>query len=464
MPMLPLGSTGTCLNDGDAMSEYYISFDQNGQPYIVHGIFKKKGWEKKDHKYYQKIKDGLKVRYFYSKEEWDAYNQSLKSKIRETWDGGVSLEEAEKKRLLATQAYRDAGLHKKVQDERLKAAGATRDKDGNINNNFVSGLRYIVSPVTDAVGLTNYHKQTSELFDAVNKYDAAKKRASEADSDAREAEERAREAYEKSIKGTADRIIKKFSDILSKDVPDNKLDKTKDKIYFSREDLNKLYEKGNYKFKNLISRLDKLGIEYRPLEKVKDERSEDEIIDTLSGGDMTQGSCSSLAFAYIGNKCGYNVLDFRDGDSRNFFKSVKNIKKIASLDGVDAQIIENHRKSSLLDDAKEILTFVEEGKEYYFAAGQHASIIRKVDGQYQYLELQSEYDSGWKTLDESTLRGRFLCSNYEPQQFIGSPLSVASTVLIDTESLAQSQEFISMLGYINTDADKQRKGAAGGVR
>ena len=445
------------------MSDYYLAVDHNGQPYIVHSLFNRKGWEKKEHKYYQKIKDGPKTRYFYSKEEWDAYKRSIKTKLRETWDGSVSAEEAKKKQLFAVQAHRDAGMHKKVQDERLKAAGATLDKDGNVKNNFVSGLKHLAAPITDAVGVTNIRKQTSELYDAIDKYDIAKKRAEDADADAKAAEDRARQAYEKSIKGRADRIIKKFSKILVKDIPDSPDGSQNDKDYFSRKDLDKLYEKGTHKFRSMISKLDKTDVDYKPLAKAKAGRTEEEIIASLSGGDRTKGSCSSLAFAFIGNKVGYDVLDFRDGDSREFFSQIKNIKKIASLEGVNAHVIENKRQTSLLDDAKQMLEFVDEGKEYYLAAGQHATIVLKVNGQYQYLELQSHDENGWMPLDEKALKRRFMCSNYNPQQSIGL-LTYASTVLIDTESLAQSQEFISMLGYINTDPDKQRKGAGGGVR
>ena len=42
-------------------------------------------------------------------------------------------------------------------------------------------------------------------------------------------------------------------------------------------------------------------------------KTTEQIIKELSGGDETKGSCASLSFAYVGNKGGYNVLDFRGG-------------------------------------------------------------------------------------------------------------------------------------------------------
>lgn len=73
------------------------------------------------------------------------------------------------------------------------------------------------------------------------------------------------------------------------------------------------------------------GIEYNPVKKSKIIRTEEEIIQRVSGGDETGGSCSSLAFAYIGNRAGYDVLDYRGGNSEEFFCKRYNIKDIANL-------------------------------------------------------------------------------------------------------------------------------------
>ena len=72
-------------------------------------------------------------------------------------------------------------------------------------------------------------------------------------------------------------------------------------------------------------------VEHRPVQKLSQSLSSDEIIERLAGGDMTKGSCSSLAFAYIGNKNGLDVLDFRGGNSQYVFSMNSNIKKILEL-------------------------------------------------------------------------------------------------------------------------------------
>lgn len=53
-------------------SNYMIAVDENGTPYIAHaGFFS--NIREKGAKYYQKIKTGYGTRYFYDKDEWDAY-------------------------------------------------------------------------------------------------------------------------------------------------------------------------------------------------------------------------------------------------------------------------------------------------------------------------------------------------------------------------------------------------------
>ena len=127
-------------------------------------------------------------------------------------------------------------------------------------------------------------------------------------------------------------------------------------------------------------------MEYNEVKQHDKAMSDDEIIKRLAGGDMTAGSCSSLAFAYIGNKCGYDVLDFRGGESRSYFGTNRDIKKILSLPGVDSNI-EEYDKA--IPNAIKILNSFELNEEYYFAAGKHAAIVRKTENGLQYLELQS---------------------------------------------------------------------------
>ena len=82
----------------------------------------------------------------------------------------------------------------------------------------------------------------------------------------------------------------------------------------------------------IIKALEDRKIEYNEVKELDRELEEWEIISRIAGGDKTDGSCPSVAFAYIGNKNGLDVLDFRDGDSRKFFADPMNVRRIAQLD------------------------------------------------------------------------------------------------------------------------------------
>lgn len=198
--------------------------------------------------------------------------------------------------------------------------------------------------------------------------------------------------------------------------------------------------------------LERKKVEHNPISFCGNNRSFDEIVSSLGGGDETDGSCSSLAFAYAGNKAGYNVLDFRDGNSREYFSSNSSISQIAELPGVDSKIVYGKDDVSCAD---QLLSEMQSNKEYYLATGQHAAIVRMNNGHSEYLELQSAYDNGWHVLHDERLIKRFGC---------GINKTDYPNFLIDVDSLAGSSEFLDILGYINTDENNQRKGESGHVK
>ena len=196
-------------------------------------------------------------------------------------------------------------------------------------------------------------------------------------------------------------------------------------------------------------------VEYNEVKKLEKELTTEEIIKKLGGGDQTKGSCSSLAFAYIGNRNGYDVLDFRGGISTEIFATTRNIVEIANLDGIESKVI---KRANDYNAVKELLTFVKEKKEYYLATGKHAAIIRKGDKGFEYLELQSATENGFKKLDSSVLKTRFKC---QTSYSVSGIKFEKSNVLIDVDSCKNSEEFKNLLGYINTTKDKQKKGEGG---
>lgn len=201
--------------------------------------------------------------------------------------------------------------------------------------------------------------------------------------------------------------------------------------------------------------LDKLNVPYNVVLPHKQPVSEEEVIKALAGGDKTSGSCASVGLAYIGQKGGLNVLDFRGGESQNFFSTNYNLKEIADLSGI-TKISEKARATATA--GKKLLAKVEEGKEYYFVCGRHAAIVRKHEGVLQYLELQSATHSGWTNFNGNvrhTLSYRFGATqkgrDYEAYMF-------------DVDEAKDSEELQAILGYINTSVDSQMKGVGGSVK
>ncbi len=207
-------------------------------------------------------------------------------------------------------------------------------------------------------------------------------------------------------------------------------------------------------YHNIVDELKGNGVQHNPIQPFGRERTSEEIADRISGGDLTEGSCSSLALAFPGNEIGYDVLDFRDGYSREYFSRRSSIEKIANLSGVTSL---TEYGSDDVTCVSRLLQSTEKGKNYYLATGEHAAIIRQNNNYFEYLELQHPGSgNGWHPLNESILMNRFGCSRnrrYENSSF-----------LIDTSSLANSQEFLDILGYINTNNYEQRKGASGNVK
>ena len=202
-----------------------------------------------------------------------------------------------------------------------------------------------------------------------------------------------------------------------------------------------------------LKRFTNLGVDYLPVKDKYNTYSESEIISQMSGGDRTRGSCASLGMAYIGQKQGYDVLDFRGGESQFTFSLLLFQTRFAKLKGVVSKFGKYKGANA---SANNLLKSIEVGKEYYLGAGKHAAIVRKLEGdKYQYLELQSENYSGWTDFNENpryTLKTRFGCSNQDGKK--------AFIIDIDASDFS-TYEFRSLLGFINTSVDGQMKGKGG---
>lgn len=207
---------------------------------------------------------------------------------------------------------------------------------------------------------------------------------------------------------------------------------------------------------NFLVRVEKNGVIHNEVKTFDKIPTEEQIIERLCGGDMTKGSCSSLAFAYAGNKAGFDVLDFRGGSSCDTFSRTSNIIEVVEKSG---GIVVRHTND--FTKANELLKNVVDGKEYYFTCGRHAAVVRKTATGFEFLELQSRYQNGWKPLTQKELRHRF--GGQRSHSSYGVKLEPADCI-IDIELLKKNPGFQRMLGYINTKQSEQKKGATGNIK
>lgn len=207
----------------------------------------------------------------------------------------------------------------------------------------------------------------------------------------------------------------------------------------------------------LLTSLNERNVKYNPVHDHLKQLTESEIIETLAGGDTTKGSCASLGLAYIGQKQGWNILDFRGGESQRFFSMGLNLLYMSQAKGL--KVLRAEAKTALTAGNR-LLKQCEVGKEYYLACGRHASIVRKLDdGRLQYLELQSAFKNGWTDFNGNprfTLKTRFGCSTSLP--------SVNDFMINIDESDFSTDDFKSLLGYINTVESEQMKGQHGTIK
>lgn len=195
-------------------------------------------------------------------------------------------------------------------------------------------------------------------------------------------------------------------------------------------------------FIEVVSDLKDGEVDYREIKPYDKIPSEQEIIDHLAGADTTGGSCASQAFAYIANRAGYDVTDYRGGESTDIFSWNRTIEDIANYPGVTSKVING---TNDMECAHQLLAEMKPDREYFLGAGGHAAIVKYVDGEYRYLELQSGSPerNGWHTLDDDALRNRFVCSENRSGE--------NQSQLIDIESLYDSNDFLITMGYINTN-------------
>lgn len=190
--------------------------------------------------------------------------------------------------------------------------------------------------------------------------------------------------------------------------------------------------------------LESAGVKPYKVKKLPSVLSEKQIIDRVGNLDTHKGSCSSFAFAYIGNKAGFDVLDYRGGESLAVFADRLTLREIANLKGVTSFSTEEYDDYNA---ALKLTNKIQEGKEYYFAISGHAAIVRKKNNKLEYLELQDrKNENGFKRLNWDSLKKRF---KIKKSRQLGYTKLKTMSFLIECESLGKNKDFQTMLAYIN---------------
>ena len=191
----------------------------------------------------------------------------------------------------------------------------------------------------------------------------------------------------------------------------------------------------------------KKHVDNNPVNPLESEITEQDIINRIGGADKTKGSCASLAFAYAANKAGYDVLDYRGGDSLEVFSNRDTFAKLAKAD--NSKWIQNYASSG--SDKMKFIKSLPDNKEYIFSTGKHSAIVKQVNGVAYYLELQDgQKNNGWVKMRNSfDMSSRF------------GDISSSGYFAISVEDISKSNGFKDMCGYINTSPDKQVKGKGG---
>ncbi len=207
----------------------------------------------------------------------------------------------------------------------------------------------------------------------------------------------------------------------------------------TQAELQKERENRDKEFDKIIQNVQKKRVKFNEVQRLEKPLTEQQIIEKIGALDETDGSCSSQALAYIANKFGFDVKDYRNGESRSFFADDDTIKQLVKNGGFSV------KTNNGFKNAKALLKHVEPGKEYYFTSGCHAAIVRKTGNKFEFLELQDRpQKNGFRPLTGLDLEERFETKTkfkwYDH--------------LIDIEKLKDTQKFRELLGYFNTIKEK----------
>ncbi len=309
-------------------------------------------------------------------------------------------------------------------------------------------------------------RKPSELETAREEAEKARGELEEARKREKKAAEAMKKAKETALKAEAERIAaEKVAEKALEEARRSRLEAAAVKRHATRttEKENEIAQRRTdriertKKYSSLIGLASGIGVSSNPVKRLVGHLSSDAIVSRLAGGDLTKGSCSSLAIAYAANRKGLDVLDFRGGESLRVFSLMENIMRLAEVGGY---VMQDYNGYTL---AHRLISLVQPGKEYYFTSGAHAAIVRKSGTVYEFLELQDPETArnGFKPLTVEQLKSRF---GTKKSWTADESKLMFTEVLVDIDKMTDSPKFKELVGFINTEAGKQQKGATGNTK
>ena len=220
---------------------------------------------------------------------------------------------------------------------------------------------------------------------------------------------------------------------------------------------------------------------YNEVTLMESKPSAETVIKKLVGRDNTNGSCVSQALSYVANINGVDVLDFRGGASQGMFADPWiDLKFLEEQERLGATRLKSKFKTSKANGF-DLVNQMEDGVEYFLISGSHCAIVRKTELGLEYLELQKDYGNQWRNAYDrirNTIKRSYGINNLDdlkkmgrqPKVFKGitqkllesrfgtdySNLSHIYDGALRVDTMVINDDFIEMMGYINTDILEQK--------
>ena len=145
------------------------------------------------------------------------------------------------------------------------------------------------------------------------------------------------------------------------------LDQTGRSRRYDREQIYSFAEKTikdpDYVKSQFTAAMESKGVAYKPVRKREEEWTEQRIIQELAGPDKTKGSCASVALAYVGQKAGYDIYDFRGGPDGRAIANKSALYALRNIPGIKYYTSDNPNED-ILWNTKELLKNAEVEKQY----------------------------------------------------------------------------------------------------